>query len=424
MTRLCVYLYDVRLGWLEQDKDPRFFDFKVDPFVFDHFRNASTVMSIAVPLVSRMNRKHVKRRMNFFSELLPEGRTLSFLAQNARLDETDTFGLLSRYGLDVAGALKIFPEADEHYIVNDEEAVADAYDKSPYYSVVDDAQVRNLLEDMARTPLGNAHITGKISLAGMQTKIVLARTKEEQWAQTHNGYPSTHIIKPKSEQHPSMIFDESWGLELARRIGLIEYSSELDEFDGLPALVIERYDRNADLPGGRIHQEDFNQVLGIRGSYKYQEIGGRVSLKLVAQKLADFTDSTEVHLFAEQLIFALAIGNLDLHAKNISVLHYFDETSKLSPAYDLVPMQHYENIDRMAMSVGGEYLHANLKMKHIADELLSWKHYDAASRDSIEEFIAERLAKILKHAEEVEIPEQAYPKLFENLQENCKRLIS
>jgi len=421
MTRLCVYLYDVRLGWLEQDKDPRFFDFRVDPSVFTHFRNASTVMSITVPLVPQMNRKHTKRRMNFFSELLPEGRTLSFLAQNARLDESDAFGLLTRYGIDVAGALKIFPEADEPYIIGGGEV--GACKKSPYCSIVDDVQVRNLLEDVAQTPLGNAQITGKISLAGMQTKIVLARTEEGQWAQTHNGYPSTHIIKPKSGQHPSMIFDESWGLELARCIGLIEYSSRLEEFDGLSTLVIERYDRNVNFPGGRIHQEDFNQALGIKGAQKYQEMGGRVSLKLIAQKFEEHADPLAIQFLAKQLIFALAIGNLDLHAKNISVLHYPDESSEIAPAYDLVPMQHYESDGRLAMSVGGEYLHRNLKLKHIVDEMLSWNALKIQPRIAVEEFVTEYLKKILKHAEKVEIPDQAYPRLFENFQENCNRLI-
>lgn len=47
-------------------------------------------------------------------------------------------------------------------------------------------------------------------------------------------------------------------------------------------MVIERYDRSPDAPQGRIHQEDFNQVLGAAGNVKYQKYSGRVSLERIA----------------------------------------------------------------------------------------------------------------------------------------------
>jgi serine/threonine-protein kinase HipA len=50
----------------------------------------------------------------------------------------------------------------------------------------------------------------------------------------------------------------------------------------VPAVVIERYDRSPDAPQGRIHQEDFNQVLGAVGNQKYQKYGGKVSLERIA----------------------------------------------------------------------------------------------------------------------------------------------
>ena len=47
--------------------------------------------------------------------------------------------------------------------------------------------------------------------------------------------------------------------------------------------MIERYDRSPHAPQGRIHQEDFNQVLGASGNQKYQKYGGKVSLERIAR---------------------------------------------------------------------------------------------------------------------------------------------
>jgi len=418
MTRLCVYLYKIRLGWLVKEASGKF-DFQVDPKVFDQFRLNSTVMSIAVPLAARMNRSHAERRRNFFSELLPEGGALEYLAYNARLDRGDTFQLLARYGLDVAGALEIFPEEDElHYKDGSTQG------KVPHLTEVDDAQIRYLLEHTAQYPLGNEQLTGRISLAGVQTKIVLAQTQQGAWAQVHNGYPSTHIIKPQVESHPTMIFDESWGLELARRIDLISYNSFIENFDSLPALVVERYDRSPGVPGGKIHQEDFNQILGAKGAQKYQDEGGKVSLKRIAGKLEKHANFLSVQFLAKQLIFAIAIGNLDLHAKNVSVLHHFNEDTFLAQAYDLVPLQHHGVANRMAMSVAGEYVYSNLRMGHIADEMLTWDKYAAFSGSQILIFIQEYLDKILAAAKETPIPSQAYPKLLDSVEDNIERLRS
>src|SRR5690606_5717157 len=125
--------------------------------------------------------------------------------------------------------------------------------------------------------------------------------------------------KPRLSGAPAaVIYDEEYGARLARRLGLMKYVTEISEFDGLPALVIERYDR-AD--GERVHQEDFNQALGAAGNQKYQEYGGVVSLRRIAEVLALHADRSEIHRLARTVVFAVAIGNLDMHAKNISLLH-------------------------------------------------------------------------------------------------------
>jgi len=115
-----------------------------------------------------------------------------------------------------------------------------------------------------------------------------------------------------------------------------------------------------------------NQVLGARGDQKYQEIGGVVSLRRIAGVFRSVGDWRSVESLARMVVFAVATGNLDLHAKNLAVLHLPDESSRLAPAYDLVPLSRYGTDGRMAMAVGGEYAHAALSTEHLERELSSW----------------------------------------------------
>lgn len=83
-----------------------------------------------------------------------------------------------------------------------------------------------------------------------------------------------------------------------------------------------RYDRSEDAPQGRIHQEDFNQVLGAAGNQKYQRYGGRVSLSRAARVFSIAGDNDSLRRLFKLTVLSVALGNLDMHAKNISLLHY------------------------------------------------------------------------------------------------------
>jgi serine/threonine-protein kinase HipA len=83
-----------------------------------------------------------------------------------------------------------------------------------------------------------------------------------------------------------------------------------------PRQIIERYDRSPDAPQGRIHQEDFNQVLAAAGNQKYQKYGGKVSLKRIEQVFAAIGDQDSLERLFKLVVVSVAVGNLDLHAKN------------------------------------------------------------------------------------------------------------
>ena len=400
MSELYVELYGKLIGTLS--KTAKGFDLKIDPEVFTEYQLSSTIMSLAIPLNLQYTIAQKKRIGNFFAELLPEGRNYEWLAQSLTYEERNIYGMLRRYGKDIAGALTIYDPDDP---ASTEKAKAEP---------VDEKMVRYLMENMPLAALANSPKSGKTSLGGVQGKIVLAK-KSKIWHRVHYGYPSTHIIKPLVQEHPTMIYDEAFCMQMAQNSGLTKHPVWIENFDGIDALVIERYDRNKDAKGDRLHQEDFNQVLGARGSEKYQEYGGKVSAKRIAQTLARFGNNTDVKGFASQLLFAIAIGNLDMHAKNISILHYPDESIRLAPTYDQVPLRHQNTDGKMALAIGGVYGHANISLSDITAELISWQCSGLSSESEVSIFVNTYLETYRK-ALTIAVPnDKAYPKLKEDI---------
>lgn len=369
--KLAVELYATVIGHLE-GRDSRSFDFVGVRGATEVFGVNSRVLSVAIPLVRALPRHHAGRRRNWFGELLPEGDQLDYMLAESGVRRGDVPSFLARYGRDVAGALQIWDVEDP------------SEPRSPALLPLDVRGVRELLEHPLREPLANAPGLGKSSLGGVQPKIVLARLGGV-WNQVVGGFPSTHILKPQLEKKPTVIFDEEYGSRLARGLGLAQFDTRIDVFDGLPALVVERFDR---IDGARVHQEDFNQALGASGNQKYQEIGGVVSLERVAQTLRSFAGAEDVRALARTVTLGLAIGNLDMHTKNLGLLHPPSGDVALAPAYDVVPMSHHADTDgKMALAINKKYRHADLTAEDLIAELRVWgvRRPEPLVQDTLEE---------------------------------------
>ncbi|MDP1710847.1 MAG: HipA domain-containing protein [Candidatus Nanopelagicaceae bacterium] len=373
MADLKVELYGYPIGRLTKTRGESF-DFRTDEMTFEHFQLGSTILSESVPLLAVQSRSGSARRQNYFAEMLPEGRILENLADTIGASEKDVITLLTHFGRDVAGAIQVYDPSQPGEPL------------TPRTIEVTEKEVHNLLANTKITPLANRPILGKTSLAGVQDKILLAKIKNT-WHQVIDGYPSTHIVKPESKDYPTIIFDEEYGARFARAVDLASHATVLVNFKGTTGLVIERYDRSASTPPERIHQEDMNQALGARGNQKYQELGGRVSLRRIAGIFGKYGDNDSLSRLLKLNTLAIAIGNLDLHAKNISVLHLPNGDSTMAPAYDTVPLVHIpENDKRMALAVNGKYFHAEISVADIVAEAISWgiKNPEKTISDTLE----------------------------------------
>lgn len=346
MPELTVALHGAIIGHLRGAGAD--FDFRPTPEAVRTWGMNSRMLSLAVPLLPRPPASGRALRRSFFAELLPEGDARERLANEARVRKDDIMGMLAAFGRDVAGAVQIWDTS------------APGEPRTPAVEPLDDSGVRTMLENVAIAPLGNKPRRGKTSLNGVQPKVVLVRT-DDGWARAVDGWPSTHIAKPVVPKYPSMIFDEEYGSRFARALGLADFTTEILTFDGVAALVIERYDRDSAANDGRVHQEDFSQALGLSGDQKYERYGH----KGVAD-IARIVRHVDAERVLRMLTLSVAVGNLDLHMKNFSLLHLPDDVVRLAPMYHVVPQHFYDDTDgEMALRIGGEFEHRLLTRAHL-----------------------------------------------------------
>ncbi len=202
----------------------------------------------------------------FCRGLLPEGRHLDAMAREAGVPSNDTFGLLARFGANVAGALVIGR-------VGPDRRDADVEPYSP-------ATLADEVAGLAEHPLA-LHDDSELSIAGLQDKLLLVALPEGGWGRPRHGYPSTHILKTDDPRRPGLIDAEAACLRLAVHVGLGDLVPQLTEVAGVSCLIVARFDRTVDDAGvvRRLHQEDACQALGVdidahRGRGKYERHGG------------------------------------------------------------------------------------------------------------------------------------------------------
>lgn len=322
----------------------------------------SPVISCSLPLGPRP-----KQALAFCRGLLPEGNALQALAHQAGLATSDTFGLLERYGRDVAGALVISAEQPE-----ERRFAVETYNEDT---------LREDIEDLDEHPLGS-HDDSELSLAGLQDKLLLVNLGEKGWGRPLHGRPSTHILKLDDRLRPGLIEAEAQCLRLAQAVGLTNIDVRLETFGESRCMIISRFDRTSDSGvTRRIHQEDLCQATGIdpserRGHAKYERSGGP-SLKQAAALLDSYAGDVEAQLdrLVEIVTFTVLIGNADAHGKNLAFLHPNPEQIELAPLYDTVPTALWPKLRKdAAMSIGAQVSLPDVTLKDIVREARFWRH--------------------------------------------------
>lgn len=296
----------------------------------------------------------------FFSGILPEAHLRASIARQLGISEKNDFSLLSAIGGECAGAVSLLPSS----VTPD--------NLKPEYRTLDEQALANILDTMHQKPMLVGEDGIRLSLAGAQDKLAVSYMND-QIAIPINGAPSTHILKPINRDFLTLIENECFCLNLAKKIGLNTAEAILHHAKKQPYLLIKRYDRiQTDHEIKRLHQEDFCQALGIIPEMKYQREGGP-DLASCFQLIRSVSTLPvlDIKALLHGVLFNLIIGNNDAHGKNFSLL-YDQQRTRLAPFYDIISTVYYPELaTKMAMKIGSKYNFDVLYPRHIlqmADE--------------------------------------------------------
>jgi serine/threonine-protein kinase HipA len=251
----------------------------------------------------------------WFGHLLPEGVLRELIVASFGWKQPEDFDLLVRLGEDLPGAL----------IVRDEGEIRSRFALSGARERTESTQVF------------------KFSLGGLQLKFSMIRADHHLMLPAR-GRLGNMLVKFASERYSDLPEMEFLGMKLAQAAGVNVAPCELvpiEQVGGVPerllvgeyVLAVERFDR---LPGGgRVHFEEFAQILGVTGIRKYTAANEESNFRMIQRFAADSRGAVQeaVRRFTVNVL----LGNGDAHLKNWAFRYPDGRTPELSPAYDIVP---------------------------------------------------------------------------------------
>jgi serine/threonine-protein kinase HipA len=297
----------------------------------------------------------------WLSNLLPDDdQVRANWARELGVSASSATALLERVGHDVAGAVQLAaPEEIENVLA-----------QSGSLEAVTDQLVGERLRELLSRPSQWAHAHEGWSLAGARSKFTATRTSAGQWAWPRGNVPSTHIIKPGIGRYPAQALNEHVCLRALERVGIVTARTEFTSFDGVEAIVVERYDRLRLRDGTvvRLHQEDMCQALSVWPQNKYTSSGGPSAVD-ISRLLSRVASQRDVDRFTDAVIAQYLLGAPDGHAKNYSVILHGEDVT-FAPIYDVASMLPYpreagSSLDRVAMSIAGHNKFGDVKLQHV-----------------------------------------------------------
>ena len=303
----------------------------------------ATPLSPDIPLIDQ--EFHGDSVISFFENLLPEGDVLKFISKAAQISSSNVFGLLERFGGDTAGAFSLLPEG---MFLSDE----------PHYLPVTKQEINEWFDKSRGIPLNISGEQARMSLSGAQDKMTVFIDSKGAMSLPLGAAPSSHIIKPSINHRHDLAhtaINEAMIMLLAKEVGLdvaeVRYEPELN------AVVVTRYDRIKDENNQlrRLHQNDICQLLSIPSGKKYEAEGGpslQLCFKAVLERSA--RPAVDKKRLIEWVVFNVLVGNMDGHAKNLSLMITGDRT-RLAPFYDMLCTVVYPSLSqKFAFKIGGE----------------------------------------------------------------------
>jgi serine/threonine-protein kinase HipA len=403
---LAIWLYGERVAIVERHRGrPRL---TYTPEALARYQLGTPLLSLALPVSDRRYPQGLAR--SFLEGLLPEGESRRAIARGVGVRSEDMFALLRELGRDCAGAIVVQPL--------DDPSPPAATTRTA--QALGESELAELVGNLRSAPLG-AGGRVRVSLAGVQEKLLLTRMPDGGWGRPVDGAPSTHILKPEIATYPHTVENEAFCMRVARHLGLGAAFVEIAVVAERKLIVVERYDRDVSADGTvqRIHQEDLCQALGVLPEIKYEEDGGP-SLRQIADVLQSVAPPESLETLLKATTLNVLLGNGDAHGKNFSLLHSSSGALTLAPLYDLLCTLHYGDT-RLAMYVDDVQRAERVTSERLINEAASWGVSRERARATIESLLggAPR-AMALAREETPGLPTE----FFANVEGQLRRLLS
>lgn len=299
----------------------------------DYVSTAGRPIATTLPVVAEPVEAPSGALPSFYSGLLPEGHRLTVLKDAVKTSLGDELSLLLAVGADVPGDVQIVPAGE---MPTEPLPLADTSRPEDLdFAAIADAVDRH----------GLPGVQAKASASMLTTPVALANRR--------------YLLKLDPPRHPHLVLNEAAHLTGAKALKIpVAKHSVVSDRNGLPGLLVERFDRTQDHKLLRLALEDAAQVLNLPPASKYA-----VSSEEVVEALAGLCKAKAVavrNLYL-QFVFAWLTGNGDLHAKNASVLEGRHGGWVVAPVYD-IPCTLLYGDDTMALAISGRV--KNLKARH------------------------------------------------------------
>jgi len=173
------------------------------------------------------------------------------------------------------------------------------------------------------------------TVPGVQKKLPLHLSREDNPRLTLVNYPTGYILKPQTEEYAALPEMEYLVMQMAEATGiktvpyaLMRLASQNNAF----VYITKRIDRAHQQ---MLAMEDFGQLDGRLTEDKYRGSYERCGKIIAKHSSAKGFDTTELYL---RVVFSFAVGNSDMHLKNFSLIETAEgsETYSLSAAYDML----------------------------------------------------------------------------------------
>ena len=201
-----------------------------------------------------------------------------------------------------------------------------------------DADARFILESLGPTPSVGGAIP-KLLVAipghGWDGRISLPN-------KIHTSRIDVVLKIERTQAYPGLAALEAMALDLHREAGFSVPRYWHAEVGGLPALAVERFDRDAQ--GVPVPLESLYSILAAGAKDIVRHMDGTLDriarvIDLADPLLVPDRKAARVHLY-KRVLLALLTGNGDLHLENLSLMGVAGE-AQFSPVYDPTPMRAY-----------------------------------------------------------------------------------